>query len=177
MTNPASPEPTGFARLRTASDLLRKLQADRERLQKNPIDDYAAFDFVVTAAHFKQWLDADWRNRPQGASVPSLQWEWARAICFDIADRAKHFNHRGEVLAVAKFKGGFDPRAFSDGWSRAALLIELPRPQEREAALAAGLRLVPRDKDGPAHYIRVLDFEEWVVGFWERWYADAERAT
>ena len=41
----------GFFSLKTPHDLLTKLEADRDRIEADPLDVYAAFDFCVTAWH------------------------------------------------------------------------------------------------------------------------------
>jgi len=41
----------GFGELRLPADLLRKLRHDFERMKMSPQDQYAAFDFFVTAEH------------------------------------------------------------------------------------------------------------------------------
>jgi hypothetical protein len=41
----------GFAELRIPRDLVKKLQFDLKRVLESPQDQYAAFDFFVTAEH------------------------------------------------------------------------------------------------------------------------------
>ncbi len=43
-------------KLLTPKDLLAKLQFDFERINVNPLDVYAAFDFFVTADHIPDWI-------------------------------------------------------------------------------------------------------------------------
>ena len=81
------PMQPGLFRLRTAADLLAKLRHDRKRVQANPLDEYAAFDFFVTANHMPEWLhpnDGATRKAMRDASA-LLQ------ICDHIASGAKHF--------------------------------------------------------------------------------------
>jgi hypothetical protein len=65
----------------TPADLLRKLENDYERVQRNTRDTYAAFDFFVTAEHMVDWV----RNKPLRNTVPLLK------IVSHLATGAKHF--------------------------------------------------------------------------------------
>jgi hypothetical protein len=49
----------GFAELRVPRDLVQKLEYDLERIRKSPQDQYAAFDFFVTAEHIVDWIHPD----------------------------------------------------------------------------------------------------------------------
>ena len=105
----------GFFALRTPEDLLRKLEADWERLRAvDPVSQaaqYAAFDFFVTANHIPDWLReagggklSEYRNYPDGALVTH------------IGTGAKHF--RGTRLAekpasgTRVYHGVFDSNGF-----------------------------------------------------------------
>jgi hypothetical protein len=46
----------GVFELRTPEDLLGKLRVDLKRLEADPLDQYAAFDFFVSASHMPDWL-------------------------------------------------------------------------------------------------------------------------
>jgi hypothetical protein len=80
----------GFFELQTPRDLLRKLKHDRERMNANPGDSFAAFDFVVTALHLHDWARqtgaVEKGQRPQDPRQ-RLAWE----LCGDVANGAKHF--------------------------------------------------------------------------------------
>lgn len=110
----------GFFELRTPQDLLEKLRHDHERLGRNPIDSYAAFDFFVTANHLVDWCSPSasrkqFRDNRRADVLPRL--------CEPLADGAKHFllssAHQG-VEATTE-RDGFiqadfvDPAAFDVG--------------------------------------------------------------
>jgi hypothetical protein len=63
----------GLFELRTATDLLAKLERDLIRLQSNRLDGDAAFDFFVTAYHMLDWLypgnARGWARAKQVAAV------------------------------------------------------------------------------------------------------------
>ena len=96
--------PSGFAELRTALDLLIKLRHDMQRMQSLPEDQYAAFDFFITAEHIVDWLhprDKDARRMLRAAN-PLLR------VTSHLASGAKHFHvqdarHRS-VIATEKVR-------------------------------------------------------------------------
>lgn len=49
----------GLFNLQTPRDLLKKAEHDLGRLQLNPHDVYAAWDFFVTIRHLPEWLYPD----------------------------------------------------------------------------------------------------------------------
>jgi hypothetical protein len=49
------PRPKGFAKIRSVGDLFAKLQHDLHRMHNDPLNEYAAFDFFVTAEHMVDW--------------------------------------------------------------------------------------------------------------------------
>ena len=92
----------GFVELRTPSDLLAKLQHDIGRMETDPGNEYAAFDFFVTAEHIVDWLHPDNRQarKTLRESDPLLQ------IASHIANGAKHFeakfSHHDSVRSLRK---------------------------------------------------------------------------
>ena len=103
--------PIGLFQLKSPSDLLEKLCHDLERIRRNPLDQYAAFDFFVTAEHMVDWLFPTVEaERKKLRNLPLL------ALCSHIANGAKHFE------AKAKHHNSFSdsqvhPGAFSSGFS------------------------------------------------------------
>src|SRR4051794_7798333 len=99
----------GFASLETPRELLRKVQHDFERLQANPADSYAAFDFFVTAYHLLEWLHPG-DPIAMGAEekrTPLLQ------VCSHLANGAKHFEAKDkrhqsvhDVVPAGNYFGG-----------------------------------------------------------------------
>jgi len=78
----------GLFHLQTPEDLFLKLHHDYRRLQANPADSHAAFDFFVTATHIPEWLER--AKRP--LTPPSNPRDQALlAICQHVGSGAKHF--------------------------------------------------------------------------------------
>jgi hypothetical protein len=78
---------SGLFKLQTANDLLGKLRHDLGRIENDWLDQYAAFDFFITAFHVVDWLypgDAK-RQRAEIQGSPLLQ------VCSHLANRSKHF--------------------------------------------------------------------------------------
>lgn len=149
----------GLFRLRTATDLRVKLRHDLKRLQSNPLDEYAAFDFFVTAFHMLEWLhpkDAPRRKAMRKAST-LLQ------ICDHLASGSKHFeanDPKHQSVDDTQFHSG----AFSSGFSRGFDTDRLQICLEKTAAaeLAAETDHPNRQK------IEVSELAERVMLYWER---------
>ena len=109
------------------ADLVRKLEHDFRRLQGNPRDTYAAFDFFVTAEHIPDWM----RNIPVKREIPLLR------VVSHLAAGAKHFipqdKRHQSVRAVEVEGGAFQADAFqADAFDVGSLVVQL---QGDEAAL------------------------------------------
>lgn len=82
----------GFAELRVPRDLVKKLEYDLDRVLKSPQDQYAAFDFFVTAEHIVDWIHPDDRKaREVVRSSSSLL-----RITSHLANGVKHFEAKAE---------------------------------------------------------------------------------
>ena len=77
----------GIFQLKSAQDILAKARHDFGRLQSDPTDAYAAFDFFVTVRHIPEWL---YPNEPAKVSALFSQHVELR-ICRHLAEGAKHF--------------------------------------------------------------------------------------
>jgi hypothetical protein len=124
----------GSFELRTASDLFRKLEYDLKRVQNNPLDSYAAFDFFVTAEHMIDWFykDSDGKKKSERNSNSLLQ------ICSHIANGSKHFKathprHKA-VAATTVHKGDFSQDFSPRDFDVSRLEVEL----QGDAAAALG---------------------------------------
>ncbi|MGQ3685240.1 MAG: hypothetical protein ACUBOA_09600 [Candidatus Loosdrechtia sp.] len=53
----------GFGELKVPRDLLNKLEHDIKRMENSPQDQYAAFDFFVTAEHLVDWVHPDNKDK------------------------------------------------------------------------------------------------------------------
>jgi len=94
---------TGLFELRCHADLVRKLRYDLERMEKSSNDQYAAFDFFVTADHIVDWLHpTDEPARRKLRSGPLLR------IASHLANGSKHFEatakHHRSVAGTEKFR-------------------------------------------------------------------------
>ena len=77
----------GIFTLKTAGDLLGKLERDFEALRARPTDSDACFNFFVTAEHLPEWhLGAD-----AEAASRLRKGEAMLRVCSHIANGAKHF--------------------------------------------------------------------------------------
>jgi hypothetical protein len=92
----------GFAELRVPRDLVQKLEYDLERVRKSPQDQYAAFDFFVTAEHIVDWIHPNDRKAREAvrSSLSLLR------ITSHLANGVKHFEakaqHHQSVADVEK---------------------------------------------------------------------------
>ncbi|HRQ59871.1 MAG TPA: hypothetical protein PLN31_20845 [Azoarcus taiwanensis] len=114
-------ELNGLFSLRTAQDLLDKLEADYRRLSQSDTASieaqYAAFDFFVCAEHIPDWL-----KKTSGGSLANHRSYVEGAVVSHIANGAKHFRvedprHttvRNTLTAPGVFDGNFfDPSVFA----------------------------------------------------------------
>lgn len=81
------PLPPGIFTLKTAADLLGKLEKDFAQLQANPTDPYVCFNFFVTAEHMPEWY---YEGNTQRAGQFRRRYAPLR-ICSQLASGAKHF--------------------------------------------------------------------------------------
>lgn len=78
----------GFFSLKTPRDLFTKLKADHKRIEADPLDTYAAFDFCVSAWHLVDWK---YPNGQDPARIDFLQRLPILRVCEHLAVGAKHF--------------------------------------------------------------------------------------
>ena len=92
----------GFGELTLPSHLLYKLEHDFERMKTSPQDQYAAFDFFVTAEHIIDWIHPDCKLDREALrlNVALLR------ITSHIANGAKHFeakaNRHKSITGITK---------------------------------------------------------------------------
>lgn len=114
----------GFAEIKTARDLVRKLEFDLDRLKGAPQDQYAAFDFFVTAEHIVDWIHPDNKSAQTAlrSSSPLLK------ITSHIANGAKHFKatytHHRSVADIEKPRY-IEPDYIEDGYIDEPLVVHL----------------------------------------------------
>lgn len=80
---------SGLFNLQTPRDLLAKAERDFKRLQENPANADAAFDFFVTVRHLPDWLHSNSSDEQQREALFKNHVELR--IARHIADGAKHF--------------------------------------------------------------------------------------
>jgi hypothetical protein len=115
---------TGFFELKTPEDLFRKLEHDFQRIVKEPLDTFAAFDFFVTAEHMLDWVypnDAV-KQTAERHSTPLLE------VCSHLANGSKHFqatNRRHRSVDDTRHHRGAFSNAFSSAFDISRLEIHL----------------------------------------------------
>ena len=118
----------GFGELRKSVDLVRKLEFDLDRINKSPKDQYAAFDFFVTAEHIIDWLFPNSRKDREDlrASSPLLR------ITSHIANGAKHFEakakHHTSVISIKKDRY-VEPGYIEEGYFLEPLLLQISKEE------------------------------------------------
>jgi hypothetical protein len=79
----------GSFELRSAWDLLRKLESDVEQLKRDPGNTYLAFNAFVTAEHINEWVYPGDANK---GTRRDLVLKFALLeVCSHVANGAKHF--------------------------------------------------------------------------------------
>lgn len=125
----------GLAELRTPADLFQKLKHDLERLISLSGDQYAAFDFFVTAEHIVDWLHPTDRSAREilQNSDPLLR------ITSHLANGVKHFEatakHHQSVADVEKqryVQAGY----VEQGYVAEPLIVHLTAGEEKNFGMA-----------------------------------------
>lgn len=114
----------GFGELKVPSDLLHKLRHDLERMKGLPQDQYAAFDFFVTAEHIVDWLHPNSKaDREALRSSTALL-----RITSHIANGAKHHKSVTGIEKDRYVEAGY----VEEGYFQDSLLVHL-MPEEAKA--------------------------------------------
>jgi hypothetical protein len=145
----------GFFELLTVKDLFAKLERDSVRIQNNPLDVDAAFDFFVTAYHMLDWLHPGPGNSHKRKEIEDhsvlLQ------VTSHLANGSKHFEataskHKSVAKTVSR-PGGFQPGAFqANAFDVGELVVHL------EGDVAADL----------GTSISVVELARRLVAFWQQ---------
>ena len=119
----------GFAELQVPRDLVNKLEYDLERVLKSPQDQYAAFDFFVTAEHIVDWIHPnDKKARYKIRYNSSLL-----KITSHIANGVKHFEatapHHQSVKTVEKTRY-VGPGYVEEGYLEDPLIVHLTEKEQ-----------------------------------------------
>lgn len=122
----------GFSdRLRNPTDLLAKMRHDLDRLEADPSNDYAAFDYFIAAHHIEDWVRNSGGQRRGDSSTLE--------IVRELANLGKHFRRdRNATDRTIRQEGAFqadafDPRAFQT----VRLVLEVPPEGPRSAVAIA----------------------------------------
>ena len=87
--------PPGIFTLKTATELLGKLESDFAQLQTDPTDPYVCFNFFVTAEHMPEWYyEGDTKRAGQFRQRYALL-----RVCSQLASGAKHFETKDKKHA------------------------------------------------------------------------------
>ena len=134
--------------LQTPKDLLAKLQFDFTRIEANPCNIFAAFDFFVTAEHLHEWVV---KHYPEWVDDKSIKNEESRLnIVSHIANGVKHFkathSKHKSVKNVHKRKGAFQAEPFqSDAFDVGDLVIELKEDEAEKFGSEISVRTLAQD--------------------------------
>jgi len=151
----------GFGRLQSAEDLLAKLRHDFARLEHDPTDQYAAFDFFVGAEHMIDWILPGRANRQSRETLRESN--ILLEVTSHIASGSKHFvaesSHHHSVSHVDAPPAAFDWNVFDgDAFQTGELVVTL------EGAAAAKL----------GDRIRVRPLALMVLQFWESRFSERQ---
>jgi hypothetical protein len=118
----------GVFELRTPEDLLGKLRFDLKRLESDPLDQYAAFDFFVSASHIPDWLTPGLDSAAKAKRTEMRDGELLLQVCDHIANDSKHFQalaaRHESVSRTERRYGGFS-REFSREFDISELTVHL----------------------------------------------------
>jgi hypothetical protein len=145
----------GVFELRSPQDLVAKLRFDFKRLEADPLDQYAAFDFFVTAAHLPDWLAPGLDQAAKDKRTEIRARNILLQVCDHIASGSKHFEasakHHTSVARTETHHGGF-----SREFSRAFEISELTVHLQGDAAKELG------------ESVDALDLARQVLDYWQR---------
>ena len=105
----------GFFLLRTANDLLQKLERDFKKLKQHPLDVDLAFNFFVTAEHILDWKYPGRANKSNREKLRNA--EVRLQVTSHLASGAKHFDVEAKHHTSVKDTGrvGYWPEGY---WPR-----------------------------------------------------------
>ena len=126
--------------LKWQMDLLDKLRADLARLERDPGDDYAAWDFFATAEAMRDW------NQSRGLPPVAIGDDPLLGLVSDIACHGKHYLTRDPKLVNVQGieeTGAFDHGAFDPAVFDTARLVIMPTDDgEAEGAVDLARRVI-----------------------------------
>jgi hypothetical protein len=121
----------GFGELQTPRDLVRKLQHDLARMESSPYDQFAAFDFFVTAEHIVDWEHPTSKAKREAVRASNA----LLRVTSHVANGAKHFSatakHHKSVSGVEKDRYA-EPGYFAEDYAAEPLVIGLTDVEAKE---------------------------------------------
>lgn len=159
----------GLGSLNTPRALFNKLGHDRGRLEADPADEYAAFDFFVTAYHMLEWVHPNGaRNDAGQASKRRLIMNKERllTIAAELANGVKHFERFSYSGVVnVETAGGYWPRGY---WPRGYWPAGYwPRGFRKEPKLIIKLSTAEARFFGNAPSLVAVDAARKLCAFWK----------
>ena len=148
-----------FGELKLPADLVRKLEYDLDRMVASGSDQYAAFDFFVTADSIVDWIYPEiYNDKAATEKQKKKQGELRKAnvllrIASHIANRAKHFvvTRHNSVTGIEKSR--YVAKEYvADGYFNDPLLVHLTMD---EATFL-----------GVHEYIEVIQLARLVLQYW-----------
>ena len=131
----------GFAVLRSLADLLDKLRHDFTRVEDDPADSFAAFDFFVTAEHMLDWAHPGYSNRRVRESLRHSH--ALLQVVSHIASGSKHFvaeaRQHQSVQHADTVGGRYDPEVRPPGVSVGSLYVTLDGPVANSLGVHVGV--------------------------------------
>lgn len=156
----------GFAELQEPSDLLKKLKHDLKLVQAEPGDQYAAFNFFVTAEHLVDWCYPDKSdseiNRIKRTDLRDS--DRVLQITSHIANGIKHFHataRRHKSVSDVKKLRVVEKGYVEEGYSEKPLIIYLNIEEKKHLVKSA------EEKELDADTIRADRLAELVYNFWD----------
>jgi hypothetical protein len=109
---------------------VRKLEYDLERIRKSPKDQYAAFDFFVTAEHIVDWIHPDDKKAQEAIRSSSS----LLRITSHLANGVKHFEakaKRHQSVADVEKSRYVEEGYVEDGYFEDPLIVHLTADEQQ----------------------------------------------
>jgi hypothetical protein len=135
----------GLGALQSPQDLLAKIQRDLKRMEVNPLDSDAAFDFFVTAYHMHEWISHAYPGQSKSEYWKDVvRREPLLGITGNVGNGAKHFvaEKWKQVSSVRRLTGMFGDsfgNSFGNSFGPRRLQIQLaPAEAQRMGRTSVG---------------------------------------
>lgn len=143
---------SGMAELQTPDDLLQKMKFDLDRLKAVSNDQYAAFDFFITAEHMLDWLHPGYSEEAKRRDLRKSN--VLLKITAHIANGAKHFEakakHHKSVSGIEKQRY-VEEGYVEDGYFESPIIVTLSADEGAKLGCSA---------------INVVELAERVLEWW-----------